>query len=66
MKKSFFWRYNIDCQPQIPAEETTEDRNVRPGLCPKIFMHETMLYIFYSFCIHTYFFIKLHTVWPTV
>ena len=34
--------------PQIPAEETIkEGRNVRPGLCPNISKHYTILRIFY-------------------
>ena len=38
----------IDCHPQIPAEETIkEGRNVRPGLCPNISKHYTILRIFY-------------------
>ena len=45
----FQW-HNTDSQPQIAAEESTiKGRNVRPGLCPKMFMHETMLRIFYVF-----------------
>ena len=65
-----FRLYNIDCQPQIPAEEATiESRNVRPGLCLKTCMR-SRLTINASFilflCIHTYFSIKLHTTWPTL
>ena len=51
----FFAMFNNDCQPQIPAEEATvEGRNVRPGLCPKIFMHQTILRIFYSLTLYLY------------
>ena len=52
----FSYCITFDCQPQIPPEEATEGRNVRPGLYPKIFMHETMLRIlfFFSVFIHLY------------
>ena len=44
----FFPTVYIVCHPQIPAEETIkEGRNVRPGLCPNISKHYTILIIFY-------------------
>ena len=44
----YFPTVYIDCHPQIPAEETIkEGRNVRPGLCPNISKHYTILRIFY-------------------
>ena len=62
---SAFRLENIDSQPQIPAEEATiEGRNVRPGLCPKRIMHETMLRIFYSllFSLYTIYILNFSTL----